>query len=122
MSKNPIISIVEGDQIVREALADLARSLGYNAAAFASAEEYLLSDCSQVTFCLISDLRLPGMSGADLQDKLVAEGRRKPMIFLTALDDVLRARVLKCGALCVLRKPFDEETLIEYLEQAIKEP
>jgi FixJ family two-component response regulator len=116
-----LISVVEDDSIVRNAIDDLIRSLGYDAATFASAEEYLLSGLSPATFCLISDLQLPGMSGADLQERLIAAGRHIPMVFVTAVcDEVLRARLLKCGAVGVLRKPFNEATLIEYLEKAIK--
>jgi FixJ family two-component response regulator len=121
LTNRPLISIVEDDSIVRDAVEDLVRSLGYDAATFASAEEYLLSGLSLETFCLISDLQLPGVSGADLQERLIAIGQPTPMVFLTAVcDGVLRARVLKYGAVGVLRKPFDEATLIEYLEMAIK--
>jgi FixJ family two-component response regulator len=121
MSTSVLITIVEDDQIVRDALEDLVQSLGYSAAAFASAEEYLLTRLFPVTSCLISDLHLPGMSGADLQDKLIAQGRRIPVIFITAgCNDAIRARVLKHGALGVLPKPFDESILVKYLEQAVQ--
>jgi FixJ family two-component response regulator len=71
---------------------------------------------------LITDLNMPGMSGADLQDRLIAEGRRVPMIFITACsDEKVRVRVLDAGAFGFLRKPFDDEHLIECLNEALKQ-
>jgi len=116
-----LVSIVEDDQIVSAAIVDLVQSLGFSAAAFASAEEYLLDGLFPVTSCLIVDLQLPGMSGADLQESMIAKGRRIPIIFVTAVcNDVMRARLLKRGALGVLGKPFDESLLIECLHEAIR--
>jgi FixJ family two-component response regulator len=119
--KAPVISIIDDDESVREATKGLIRSLGYNAAAFASAEEYLRSDCVSDSACLITDLNA-GMSGADLQDRLIADGRRVPMIFITAFsDEKVRVRVLDAGAFGFLRKPFDDEQLIECLNKALKQ-
>jgi FixJ family two-component response regulator len=120
--KAPVISIIDDDESVREATKGLIRSLGCNAAAFASAEEYLRSDCVSDSACLITDLNMPGMSGADLQDRLIADGRRVPMIFITAFsDEKVRVRVLDAGAFGFLRKPFDDEQLIECLNKALKQ-
>jgi FixJ family two-component response regulator len=120
--KAPVISIIDDDESVREATKGLIRSLGYHAATFASAEEYLRSDCISDSACLITDMNMPGMSGADLQDRLIAEGRRVPMIFITAYSDEKgRVRVLNAGAIGFLRKPFDDENLIECLNKALKE-
>ena len=122
MLKAPVISIIDDNESVREATKGLVRSLGYNAAAFASAEEYLRSDCVSDSACLITDLNMPGMSGADLQDRLIADGRRVPMIFITAFsDEKVRVRVLDAGAFGFLRKPFDDEQLIECLNKALKQ-
>jgi FixJ family two-component response regulator len=121
MLKAPIVGIIDDDESVREATKGLIRSLGYNAAAFASAEEYLRSDCVSNSACLITDLNMPGMSGADLQDHLIAEGRHVPIIFITAYsDERVRVRVLDAGAFGFLRKPFDDEHLIECLNKALK--
>jgi FixJ family two-component response regulator len=121
MPTRALVSIIEDDQIVSAALVDLVQSLGFSAAAFASAEEYLLAGLFPVTSCLIVDLRLPGMSGADLQDNMIAEGGRIPIIFVTAVcNDMMRARLLKRGAIGVLGKPFDESLLIECLHEAIR--
>jgi FixJ family two-component response regulator len=119
--KAPVISIIDDDESVREATKGLIRALGYNAATFASAEEYLQSDRISDSACLITDLHMPGMSGADLQDRLIADGHRIPIIFMTAYsEEKVRARVLDAGAFGFLRKPFDDEHLIECLDKALK--
>lgn len=120
MSKAPVISIVDDDESVREATEFLVRSLGYSAETFASAEEYLQSGRADDSSCLITDLRMPGMSGADLQDLLIADGNRTPVIFISAsLDEQVRARVLDAGAYGFLHKPFDEQSLIDCLNKAL---
>jgi len=121
VSKTRVISIIDDDQDVRDALCALIRTLGYVALKFASAEEYLMSGLVRATSCLISDVRMPGMSGVDLQDRLLVDGYRIPIIFVTAVcNDVIRARALKAGALCFLTKPFDEKDLIECLDKALE--
>lgn len=120
MSKVPVIAIVDDDASVREATRGLIRSLGYSAVAFSSAEEYLQSERVHDTSCLISDVKMPGMNGIDLQDRLIADGHHTPIIFMTAFPtEILRARALKGGALGFLSKPFDEERLLECLRSAL---
>jgi FixJ family two-component response regulator len=115
-----VISIIDDDASVREATARLIRSLGYRAAVYASAEEYLQSDPAQRSACLITDLHMPGMSGVELQDRLIADGRRIPMIFMTAyFEEKVRARIMDAGASGFLRKPFDDESLIACLNNAL---
>jgi FixJ family two-component response regulator len=117
---NHVISIIDDDESVREATKSLVRSLGYKAAVFASAEEYLQSDRLDDSSCLITDLHMPGMSGVDLQDRLIADGRQIPMIFVTAYyEEKVRDRVLDAGAYGFLRKPFNDESLIECLDKAL---
>ena len=119
--KVPLISIVDDDESVREAINALIRSLGYSAATFASAEEYLRSDCVEASSCLITDLQMPGMSGADLQDRLIADGRQLPVIMITAFaEQGIQARVMQAGAIGFLGKPFSEESLIRCLEKALE--
>ncbi len=121
MAKVPIISIIDDDESVREATKSLIRSLGYHTATFASAEEYLQSDGAQWSSCVITDLHMPGMSGVDLQERLIADGNRTPMILMTAyFDESIRARALRAGAFGFLRKPYDEKYLIECLDVALK--
>jgi len=116
-----MISIVDDDESVREATKGLVRSLGYNAATFASAEEFLSSDRVHDTSCVIADVQMPAMSGLDLQAHLLAEGYRVPFIFITAFSiDSARARALKAGATCFLAKPFAGEALIKCLDTALQ--
>ncbi len=123
MARPRVISIIDDDASVREATARLVRSLGYRAAVFSSAEEFLQSDCVRDSACLITDLQLSGMSGAGLQDRLIADGYRTPIIFMTAyFDEKIRARALKAGAFGFLRKPFADESLIESLDKALEAP
>jgi FixJ family two-component response regulator len=117
----PMISIVDDDRAVREATRGLVRSLGYNALAFASAEEFLGSALLNKTSCLITDLQMPGLSGIDLQDRLIADGHRMPIIFITAYpEERVRVRAMKAGAVCFMSKPYSDENLIGCIERALK--
>lgn len=119
--KVPVISIVDDDLSVREATEALVRSLGYTAVTFASAEDYLQSDRVRDSACLITDLQMPGMNGADLQDRLIADGRHTPIIVITAFsEEKARRRMLEAGAFGFLRKPFEDESLIRCLEKALE--
>ncbi|HUI15535.1 MAG TPA: response regulator [Xanthobacteraceae bacterium] len=122
LANQRVISIIDDDASVREATARLIRSLGYRAAVFTSAEEYLRSERLHDSACLITDLNMPGMNGADLQDRLIAEGHRTPMIFMTAyFEEKVRDRLLHAGASGLLRKPFDETSLIACLDKALQQ-
>jgi FixJ family two-component response regulator len=123
MPKKLLISIVDDNQCFREALEALMVSMGYNVALFDCAEDYLVSGLVAQTSCLISDWQMPGISGADLQDRLVAEGHRIPVIFVTAAcTETERTRMLNGGAVSVLPKPFDVSVLIECLNKAFSAP
>ena len=118
---SPIIAIVDDDEAVREASATLVRSLGYKVSAFASADEFLTSEQISNASCLITDLQMPGLSGLDLQDRLIATGHRFPIIFITGYpDEDVRARAIKSGAIAFLSKPFNADHLIGYLDKALK--
>jgi FixJ family two-component response regulator len=120
LAKSHVISIIDDDPSVREATQSLIRSLGYDAQVFASAEEYLKSERLNDSSCLITDLHMPGMSGTDLQDRLIAEGYEIPIIFVTAYyEDRVRDRVMDAGAFGFLRKPFNDESLIACLDRAL---
>jgi len=117
-----MISIVDDDECVRESTAQLIRSLGYDATAFASAEEFLQSGQVRNTSCLITDVQMPGVSGIELQRRLLADGHRLPIIFITAFpDDRVRARALGAGAVGFLNKPYHEESLIGRLGVALQQ-
>ena len=113
LSKVQLISIIDDDDSVRKAMQRLIFSLGYATATFASAEEYLLSDRLQDTSCLITDIKMHGMSGVEMQRRLIADGYRTPIIFMTAFpEEEIRERVLEAGAFGFLSKAFNENCLI----------
>jgi FixJ family two-component response regulator len=121
LKEAPVISIVDDDESVREATKSLVRSLGYSAVTFGSAEEFLESPQVMASACLITDVQMPGLSGVELQDRLIADGRILPMIFVSAFpDERVQRRVLRSGAIAYLRKPFHEERLIECIDAALK--
>ena len=114
-----LVSVVDDDESVREALPDLLREFGFDARAFSSAEEFLSSDCIGDTKCLILDIAMPGMSGPALQLELARRQRVIPIVFITAQrDDTLRPRLLEAGAVECLFKPFSETALLEALNVA----
>lgn len=116
-----VISIVDDDESVRAATAKLVRLHGFAAYAFSSAEEFLHSPRLAETSCLITDVRMPGMSGIELQRHLVAKGKHLPVIFVTAFtEESSRARAMKAGAAGFLTKPFDGQTLIDCLHKALE--
>ena len=120
MLKDVLISIVDDDMAVREAIRTLVRSFGFNAVAFGSAELFLQSEVVPDTTCLITDLQMPGLSGLELQEELRSRGYRTPIIVITAYpDEKHRTRALNAGAVGFLTKPFSDEALIGCLTAAI---
>src|ERR1700686_563792 len=119
--KTKLVAVVDDDDLIRNALQGLLKAVGVTAAAFASAEEFLTSAQKQHIACLIADIRMPGMSGLELQAKLNAERCRIPIIFITAHgDEKMRMQALRAGAVEFLAKPFDDETLLESVRVALK--
>ncbi|MFL5309840.1 MAG: response regulator transcription factor [Myxococcales bacterium] len=117
------ISIVDDDESVREALKSLLKSVGFNAEAFGSAEEFLKSGQLAGTACLILDVRMPGMSGVELQDRLTASHDGLPIIFISAhADEDARQRALANGAVEFLQKPFSDEALLNAIDAAVRLP
>jgi FixJ family two-component response regulator len=122
LGKNPLISVVDDDDSVREALGALLRTFEFEVELFASAPEFLSSDSVRKTDCLILDVRMPGMSGLELQRRLVETYRDMPVILITAHgDEEWRARALKGGAVEYLLKPFSEESLLGAVRTALSE-
>ena len=114
-----LVAIVEDDASVRGALLGLMRAAGQSARAFASAEEFLQSDAPERTACLVADIRMPGLSGLELQADLNARGAGIPLIFITAHGDAeTRRRALAAGAVRFFDKPFDDEALLEAVRAA----
>jgi len=116
-----MVAIVDDDDLMRSALEGLLKAVGLPAQAFASAEEFLSSGQQRQAACLIADIRMPGMSGLELQAKLNAERCRLPIIFITAHgDEKMRMQALRAGAVEFMAKPFDDEALLESVRAALE--
>jgi FixJ family two-component response regulator len=112
--------VVDDDRSVRDALENLISSVGFEVKLFASAEEFLDSDAALQADCAILDVRLPGISGIDLQQRLAADGQSIPIIIITAQgDDKTRDEAVAAGAIAFLKKPVKEEVLLAALESAL---
>jgi FixJ family two-component response regulator len=119
--RTKVVAIVDDDDLMRSALQGLLKAVGLPARAFASAEEFLSSGQQHEAACLIADIRMPGMSGLELQAKLNAEHCRIPTIFITAHGDArMRMQALRAGAVEFLAKPFDNEALVESVRAALE--
>jgi FixJ family two-component response regulator len=115
-----LVSVVEDDQFFRESMKRLMRSLGYAAEVFPSAADFLASPRLVETACLIADVQMPGMTGAELHRHLTDSGFAIPTILVTAYhDDNARVRALNEGVVCYLRKPIDEKHLMRCLRTAL---
>ena len=118
-----MIAIVDDEELVRTSLQRLLKVAGYTVAAFTSAEEFLKSGRLQGVRCLIADIRMPGMSGLDLQAQLNAEDYQIPIIFITAHgDEKMRIRAMRDGAVAFLAKPFDNAVLLERIRVCLNVP
>src|SRR5277367_1172863 len=116
-----LVAIVDDDDSMRGALQGLLKVAGFPAQAFASAEEFLKSGQQHQTACLIADIRMPGMSGLELQAQLNAEHCRIPTIFITAHGDAkMRMQAMRAGAVEFLAKPFDDEALLQSVRAAME--
>jgi FixJ family two-component response regulator len=116
-----LVAIVDDDESVRSALQGLMKAVGLPARSFASAEEFLDSGQDAETGCLIADIRMPGMSGLQLQATLNANGCRIPIIFITAHgDEKMRMQALRAGAVEFVAKPFDDEALVATIRAALE--
>ena len=116
-----MVAIVDDDDLMRTALQGLLKSAGLLAQSFASAEEFPRSGHQHDTACLISDIRMPGMSGLELQAHLNADHCRIPTIFITAHGDAkMRMQAMRAGAVEFLAKPFDDEALLESVRAALE--
>jgi len=121
MAIRPVISVVDDDESVRESLPDLLREFGFTVEAFSSAEEFLASNCVDLTRCLVLDFAMPGMSGPGLQRELKLRQREIPIIFITAHGDAtVRPRLLADGAVECLFKPFSETALLNAVNAAVR--
>ena len=121
MTNGMVISIVEDDESMRKAIKRLINSVGLSIEDFVSAEDFLSSDRSKGSACLILDVRLPGMSGLELQNWLAASNRRVPVIFISAHGDgQVRRQALEAGAVDFLQKPFSAEDLFTAINSSLE--
>jgi FixJ family two-component response regulator len=121
VAPNSVIAIVDDDQSVREGTRDLIEAMGFVAGTFDCAEKFLESKTMDATACLITDVRLPGMTGLELQDRLVRSGKRIPTILITAFPkEKERMRALQASAVCYLAKPVNEGELAACIRLAFK--
>ena len=116
-----LVSIVDDDESVRESLPDLLNELGFASQAFASAQEFLVSEGIARTRCLILDVAMPGMGGPELQEELKRRKIRIPIIFITGhRDETLRSRLIEQGAIACLIKPFSDAAMLGALNSALQ--
>ena len=121
INKRSLVTVVDDDESIRESLPDLLREFGFEAQAFASAEEFLTSDYVHQTRCLILDIAMPGMTGPDLQRDLTLRRQEIPIVFITAhRSENVRPRALERGAVDCLFKPFSEGDLLQALNTALR--
>jgi FixJ family two-component response regulator len=115
------IAVIDDDSSVRSAISFLLKSLGYLATTFESAEAFLESASLPQTSCVITDVKMPGMTGVELQERLISSGYRFPIIFVTAFpEEHVKARVLSAGAHCFLTKPCEPRSLINCVVSALQ--
>jgi FixJ family two-component response regulator len=120
--KKPLISIVDDDESVREAMKGLMMSLGFRAEAFSCGEQFLSSSRVSCTACLVADVNMPHMTGVELHRRLAASGRNIPTILITAYpDEGIRARALAAGIRGYLSKPFSEDDLLDCISAVLAE-
>jgi FixJ family two-component response regulator len=125
MSASPrsdaVIAIVDDDLSAREGLSSLIRSAGFQVEIFASAQEFLARPGDEPPSCLVLDLQLPGLSGLDLQKRMAEVGLKVPVVFLTGHGNIpTSVQAMKAGAVEFLTKPFDEEELLQAIQEAIE--
>ena len=123
MAGRLLVGVVDDDESVRESLPELLGLLGFDARAFASAEEFLRCGSLQNTHCLVLDITMPGMSGPELYSELLARGHAIPTIFISAhINENVRSDLMKQGAIACLMKPFNEKELGYALQTAVGVP
>lgn len=116
----PIIYIVDDDESVRRAMKRLISSMDMDVKTFASGRKFLDSEYRSQNACLIVDIKMPGMSGIELQQKLVAQGSKLPVVFITAFDTAkIRGEAKKAGAVGYFRKPVDDQALLDTIRWAL---
>jgi len=118
---DPIVFIVDDDDSVRKALSRLVKSVNLDVETFASADDFLKRESHNGPACLVLDIRMPGLSGLDLQDELVAAGRTLPIIFISGHGNIpISVRAMKAGAVDFIEKPFEDQSLLDAINHSLK--
>lgn len=121
MAENPVVYVVDDDEGIRKSLESLLRSVGLSVQTFASAQEFLGAQRKAAPGCLVLDVRLPGLSGLDLQSELARAEIQTPIVFITEHGDIpMSVRAMKAGAVEFLTKPFRDQDLLDAIRQAIQ--
>lgn len=120
-AEQPLVRVVDDDESVRRSVGELLRSVGFAVAAYGSAQDFLADDQAETPGCLVLDVHLPGLTGLDLQREMVGTQRSLPIVFLTGMGDIpMSVRAIKSGAVEFLTKPFDTQTLLQAVRDAIE--
>ena len=120
MAERPLVAIVDDDESIRHATRDLLRAAGFSTATYEDAESFLASESRAGAACVIADIRMPGMTGLELYQALVASGHGIPTVIITAHpEDVTRSRARQAGITCYLSKPFAPDELLECVHKAV---
>lgn len=123
MGARPLVAIVDDDKSIRDATDNLLQAAGFSTATFPDAESFLGSESRRGATCMVADMRMPGRSGLELYQELVASGERIPTVLITAYpEDALRARAREAGIVCCLAKPFAPDELLECVRRALGRP
>jgi FixJ family two-component response regulator len=120
MHEGPLVAVVDDDKSIRNATQDLLKAAGFSAATFEDARSFLVSASRLSAACLIADMRMPGMTGLQLHQELVASGHAIPTVIMTAhIEELTRARAREAGIICYLIKPFAPEEILECVRKAL---
>jgi FixJ family two-component response regulator len=123
MIESPLVAVVDDDESIRRSTCSLLRASGFATAAFSDAQSFLASAARATAACLIADMRMPGMSGLELYQVLMASGEGIPTVLITAYpEDITRSRVRAAGISCLLGKPFGPDELLECVRVALEKP
>ncbi|MGE4064172.1 MAG: response regulator transcription factor [Rhodospirillaceae bacterium] len=121
MEEKPVVFVIDDDASIRKALSNLLKSVGFDPRPFASAQDFLKSTPPHVPSCIVSDIRMPGLSGLDLQHELAKAKRWVPIVFITGHGDIpMSVRAMKSGAVDFLAKPFREQDLLDAVKAGIE--
>ena len=120
-TESPLVAIVDDDELFRRSIERLVRSAGFRVETFGSAEDFLECGDLDGTACAVLDMKLPGMNGLDLQQRLITTHKPMPIVFVSAHEEAIRqTNALRAGAIAFLKKPFDNSTLLDALNRSIR--